>query len=126
MHTVCELNGFRRAADDAGMTPEEVDQLIDFLSVHPDAGEEMQGTGGCRKLRIAGTGVGKRGGRRTVTFYSGDGVPVFLITVFSKGERSNLSKSEINALGEMTKVLLEEYPKKVVKIKPRRDKVKIK
>jgi hypothetical protein len=94
MHTVCELRSFEHAAYEAGLTAEEIDELIDFLSLHPRAGEVMQGTGGCRKLRFPGRGKGKSGGYRTVTFYSGDEVPVFLVTVFSKGERSNLSNRE--------------------------------
>jgi hypothetical protein len=32
MHTVCELKTFRRDALDAGMTQEEIDGLVDFLS----------------------------------------------------------------------------------------------
>jgi hypothetical protein len=55
------------------------------------AGDEIPGTGGCRKLRVAGRGKGKSCGYRTITFYSGESMPVFLLTVFSKGERSDLS-----------------------------------
>ncbi len=63
MHTVCELQSFKRAAADEGMTEAEVRALIDHLAAHPRAGDVMQGTGtgGCRKLRWAGKGKGKRG-----------------------------------------------------------------
>jgi len=44
-----------------------------------------------------------------ITFYSGGGFPVFLLTVFGKGERSDLSKAERNALAHLTKVLVESY-----------------
>jgi hypothetical protein len=53
MHTVCELKSFQRDAAEAGMTRDEIDELIDFLSLDPMAGEEIQGTGGCRKVRVA-------------------------------------------------------------------------
>jgi hypothetical protein len=109
MHAVCELKAFEHAAYEVGMTAEEVDELIDFLSLHPSAGEVMEGTGGCRKLRFPGRGKGKSGGYRTVTFYSGDEVPVFLVTVFSKGERSNLTKRERNELAKLTRALTAEY-----------------
>ncbi len=119
MHTVCELKTFLRAAETAGMTEDEIDELVEFLSVNPMAGEEVQGTGGCRKVRVAGRGKGKSGGYRTITFYSGRDVPVFLITVFSKGERSDLSKADRNELATLTKELASEYRKRVVKVERR-------
>jgi len=36
-----------------------------------------------------------------------------LITVFSKGEQSNLTKSERNELFKMTKILMSDYGKKI-------------
>ena len=120
MHTVCELPSFQRTAADEGMTEAEVRALIDHLAAHPTAGDVMQGTGGCRKLRWAGKGKGKRCGYRTITFYSGDELPVFLITVFSKGERANLSQAEQNALATMTKAIADEYRNRVVKARKAR------
>src|SRR6516162_9126260 len=59
------------------MTDDEIADLVSFLAENPMAGDEMTGTGGCRKLRLAGRGKGKSGGYRTITFYSGNdaGVP---------------------------------------------------
>ena len=116
MHAVAQTRAFDRAAAEAGMTEEEVASLVDFLAENPSAGEEMPGTGGCRKLRVAGRGKGKSGGYRTITFYSGENLPVFLLTVFSKGERANLSKAERNALKEITRAIVNEYGVKVAKM----------
>ena len=116
MHAVAQTHAFVRAAAEVGMTEDEVDSLVDFLSAHPTAGVEIPGTGGCRKVRRAGRGKGKSGGYRTITFYSGEHLPVFLITVFSKGERSNLSKSERNRLGVTTKAIVNEYQSKFAKM----------
>lgn len=98
------------------MTDDDVDDLVNYLAEHPTAGVAMVGTGGCRKLRFAGRGKGKRGGLRTITFYTGEHLPVFLITVFAKGERSNLSQSERNRLGLTTKAIVSEYQSKVAKL----------
>ena len=117
MHTVARLHSFDRAASDAGLSEGEVDALINFLAENPDAGDEMAGTGGCRKLRWAGRGKGKSGGYRTITFYSGDIVPVFLITVFSKGEKSNLTAKESGKLKVLTKQIALEYRGKVTTAK---------
>jgi hypothetical protein len=69
----------------------------------------MQGTGGCRKVRVAGRGKGKSGGYRLITFYSGPEIPAFLLTVFSKSDADNLTKSECNALAVLTKELIASY-----------------
>ncbi len=54
---------------------------------NPRAGVQIAGTGGARELRVAGRGRGKGGGYRVITFYSGEDVPVFLPTLYSKGKR---------------------------------------
>jgi hypothetical protein len=51
--------------------------------------------------------LGRMGLRKP--FYTGDMLPVFLITVFSKGEKANLSKAERNQLASLTKLLAAEY-----------------
>jgi hypothetical protein len=116
MHTVCETRAFERAARGAGMSEGEVAALITYLAANPMAGDEIAGSGGCRKVRVAGRGHGKSGGYRTITFYSGDRMPVFLITVFSKGERSNLTQNEVNGLKAITKAIVETYTTRIVKV----------
>lgn len=113
MHTVAFFSGFAKEAADAGMSDDEVDSLVVFLSENPMAGKEIAGTGGCRKLRVAGRGKGKSGGHRVVTFYTGTNIPVFLVTVFSKGEKSSLSQSERNSLRIITKAIVSQYQSKV-------------
>jgi len=69
----------------------------------------MVGTGGARKVRFAGRGKGKSGGYRVITFFGGDDIPVFLLNVFSKGERANLSKTERNELRQELTGLANDY-----------------
>jgi mRNA-degrading endonuclease RelE of RelBE toxin-antitoxin system len=54
----------------------------------------IQGSGGARKVRIPKEGKGKRGGYRVVTYYLDDETPVYLLTVISKGQSSNLTESQ--------------------------------
>jgi hypothetical protein len=61
------------------------------------------------RLSGLGRGKGKSGGYRLITFYSGPDLPVFLLTVFSKGERTDLTKGERNARAQLTKVLGDSY-----------------
>ncbi len=114
MHTVAQTHAFTNQAEAAGMTDDEIDSLVAFIAENPDAGDVIQGTGGCRKVRIAGRNKGKRGGYRTITFFSGEIMPVYLLAVFGKGERSDLSQKERNALRDMTKGIVEAYKKRVV------------
>lgn len=117
MHTVCETRAFQIAAADTGMLQGEIDAFVDLVADDPAAGVLMQGTGGCRKVRFAARGRGKSGGYRIVTFFTGENLPVFLITVFGKGERANLTQAERNELGKMTKVLVSAYRAKVVSVR---------
>jgi hypothetical protein len=107
VHVVVETASFIAAAKAAGLSGGEVDRIIDQLARRPDAGDPIPGTGGARKLRFAGRGKGKSGGYRVITFYSGGDFPVFLLTVFAKGERVDLSRAERNALARLTKVLVD-------------------
>lgn len=74
--------------------PEERDKLIDFLARNPEAGEEITGTGGIRKLRWGGKGKGKRGGLRVIYYFYNETAPVFLLTVYGKGEQENLTNEQ--------------------------------
>jgi hypothetical protein len=116
MHCVLHLRTFERAAAEVGLTEVEVESIEQLVGHDPMAGVEIAGTGGCRKLRMAGRSKGKRGGYRVVTFYSGTDMPVVLITVFGKGEKDNLTKRERNELGQLTKELVESYRRRVVKV----------
>ena len=102
MQSVIETKAFLAAAKDAGMDEEERETLISTIAANPTGGDMMQGTGGCRKLRYRKPGTGKSGGYRVVTWFGGDDIPVFLLTVFGKNERANLSKAERNALASLT------------------------
>ena len=91
------------------LTEQERSELVDFLARNPTAGDLMQGTGGARKLRWGAKGKGKSGGARAITFYGGPPAPAFLLTVFGKGQRANLTKAERNELRTILAQLLAEY-----------------
>lgn len=97
------------------MTEGEIEALILHLSNNPTAGAMIPETNGCRKIRVAGRGKGKSGGYRAVTFYSGTNIPVFLLAVFSKGERADLARKERNALASLSKSIIAEYRTRIVK-----------
>ena len=105
MHTVIETRAFLAAAAAAGMTEQERERAVVEIAENPRAGDLVKDTGGCRKVRVGGRGKGKCGGYRVITYFGGGDSPVFLLTVFSKGERADLSQAERNALGKLVKTL---------------------
>lgn len=44
-----------------------------------------------------------------ITFYSGEDLPVFLLTLYSKGEKANLSKAERNELKSILAEIVQSY-----------------
>lgn len=96
------------------MSQSDIERLVLLLAKNPESGEELRGTGGCRKLRFAlsGSARGKSGGIRVITFYSGKTLPVFLITVFAKNQKVSLSASECNALHDLTHLIVKAYRQK--------------
>ena len=112
-HTVIETPGFIRDAKAAGLDDAERWAIVSMFSANPTSGEEIKGTGGARKTRVGGRGKGKSGGYRVISFYSGDTVPVFLLNVFGKGERVDLSQAERNELRTELAGLVDDYRKGV-------------
>jgi hypothetical protein len=109
MHTIIETPEFIRCAKALKMSDDERRELIDYLSENPQAGDEIAGTGGARKVRFARSGAGKSGGYRVITFYSGEFIPAFLLSVFAKNQKVNISQSEKNTLKRVLKLMVEHY-----------------
>lgn len=107
MQTVIETEAYLRDAKGAGMSEDERTAAVDLVAADPEAGDVLQGTGGVRKARLAGRGKGKSGGYRIVWYFGGGDIPVFLLTVFGKGEKANLTQGERNALRSFTATLKE-------------------
>jgi hypothetical protein len=106
LQTVVELPEFLRRAK-AIMAEDERAALVDFIAACPEVGVSLGG--GLRKVRFARPGGGKSGGYRTVYVFGGERVPIFLVTVFAKNEKDNLSKGEQAELVALSKALLAHY-----------------
>lgn len=106
MQAVVELPEFLRRAK-AIMSDDERFALVDFLAANPDAGILLGG--GLRKVRFARDGGGKSGGYRTIYVFGGTEVPIFIVTVFAKNEKDNLTKAELTAAVALSKQLLATY-----------------
>lgn len=115
MQTVLTTPTFDRQARAAGLSDDELAAIASAIGAAPLSGDLMQGTGGARKLRFARPGAGKSGGYRTIHYFGGEDVPVFLLAVVDKGQRANLSKAERNELAEVLPRIAEAYRAGVVR-----------
>ncbi len=108
MQTIVELAEFQRRSEKL-LTASQRQSIINYLATHPASGDVMQGTGGIRKLRWSAQGRGKSGGVRVIYYYHNESMPLFLLTLFGKGEKANLTKSERNELAKYTSLLIKNY-----------------
>ena len=66
----------------------------------------MAGPGGIRKLRWVREGMGKCGGARVIYYFHDNRIPLYLLSIFGKNEKANLSGAEANELSKLVKLLL--------------------
>lgn len=106
MQTIAEMPEFIRRSEKIFSTTGHR-ALIEYLAEFPKAGVLMQGTGGIRKLRWARGGSGKSGGARIIYYFHNEHTPLYLLTIFGKGEKPNISKAERNELAKLVRVLVQ-------------------
>ena len=90
MLTIAELPEYIRRAEKLLSASERLD-IVTYLAAHPKAGDLMEGTGGVR----------------VIYYVHSDVMPLYLITLFAKNERANISKAERNELTALVDVLVQ-------------------
>lgn len=103
--TVAELPEYQRRAEKL-LSEQERQDLVSYLAAFPKEGDLIRGTGGVRKLRWRQSGRGKSGGVRVIYYFHSERLPLYLLTVFAKNEREDLTHSERNDLAKLVKVLV--------------------
>jgi hypothetical protein len=102
--TVAETPLFIRQA--AGVwTTEEREAFVDFIARTPDAGDVIPDTGGVRKVRWARAGSGKRGGTRIIYFYHDVDRPLYLLMIYAKARREDLTPDEKRTVRKLAATL---------------------
>jgi hypothetical protein len=105
MITVAETKAFQRKIEGL-LSDQEKEDLVYYLSEHPNAGALMRGTGGIRKLRWAQSGRGKSSSIRVIYYFHSEDMPLYLLAAFGKNEKANLSMQERNILAKAVKELV--------------------
>lgn len=108
MQTVVETPAYLAIAMKLFSEKERAD-IVGLVAADPECGDVMSATGGFRKVRVARQGMGKSGGARVIYIWRNDKFPAFLITVFPKNEKENLSKAERNTLKKRADDIFDTY-----------------
>ena len=69
-----------------------------MLADRPDMGDVIEGTGGIRKVRVASSGRGKRGGSRVIYYHFVSAAQIALLLIYPKNQKDDLSSDERKAL----------------------------
>ena len=102
--TVAETPEYLRRAERL-LSGTERAGVVEYLAANPRAGAVIRGTAGVRKLRWARGARGKSGGVRVIYYFHSEAMPLYLLTVFGKNEKADLSGAERNELAALVRLL---------------------
>jgi len=90
------------------ISDDEFRTLQSDIIKNPEIGSIIVGTGGLRKMRLAGESTGKSGGYRTIYLLIQPDV-VHLVLLYKKGRKDSLTQKEKNLLKELSRSIKREY-----------------
>ena len=106
---VIQTRGFSKKIDkflsERKLLKEDFETLKKSLVKDPEQGDLIPGTGGVRKVRLKSSTKGKRGSFRVCYFDDPGREELFLMQIYTKNEKENLSSDEKNALKEFSEMV---------------------
>jgi mRNA-degrading endonuclease RelE of RelBE toxin-antitoxin system len=94
MKTVIETPTFQKQVDKIWSEDERL-AFITWIADNPLAGDVIPGAEGARKVRWTMKGRGKRGGVRVIYFNVSEEDVIYLITLYRKTEKENITANDI-------------------------------
>lgn len=105
--TFIETPIFTRNWRELNLDDDSLAELQKILLENPKAGVSVAGTGGMRKIRVPCNGHGRRGGARVVYVDIEKKEMIYLINIYSKNEKDDLSENEKRAVAALIHILKE-------------------
>lgn len=102
-----ETERFSKSAEKL-LGAEILSELQLYLCEFPEDGVIIPASGGIRKLRWAASGRGKRGGARVIYYFANSAGRIFLLDVYAKNEKIDLSANELKDLKDAVEFWLKE------------------
>lgn len=85
---------------------EDFDAFKRRMAENPEIGNIIQGTGGVRKIRLKSASKGKRGGFRVCYYFHDIGTgKIYLLTIYPKNEKEDITPDEKKDLKQLAEVL---------------------
>jgi hypothetical protein len=84
---------------------DEYRELQVELMEDPERGDLIAGGGGIRKLRFGSQGRGKSGGVRVIYYWMKDDQQIFMLVMYPKSVKDNLTDKEVSILRDLVKEL---------------------
>lgn len=76
------------------MVDDEFQEMQSYLLENHENGDTISQTGGCKKIRWSRRGMGKRGGVRIIYYVRTASGKLYLLLVYPKNEKDDLSEKE--------------------------------
>lgn len=102
------LDIFNRLWEDIGLTDDDLKELQEHLNIYPDSGKIIQNTGGVRKMRWALKNKGKSGGIRVLYIDFITYEKIYLLMVYPKNKKDNITDKEKNVIKKLVNELKNE------------------
>lgn len=83
----------------------EYDEFVNYIAENPTVGDEIQGTGGVRKVRWSRSGMGKRGGVRVIYYFYNLNYPIHLMWIYGKSDQKDLTPEEKKAFTKVVETI---------------------
>lgn len=103
--TIAELKSVSKEIDQL-LNEEDRSSLIDFLAFNPEIGDVIPGTCGVRKMRWRYACKGKSSGLRVIYYFHDLNMPLYILAIYSKGEKLRLSKGEEREMAKLVRRLV--------------------
>lgn len=85
---------------------DEYKNLQSALTLNPEIGDIIRGSGGLRKVRWGAKGRGKRGGARVIYYWRTAFGQIFMLYIFTKNKQTDLTPTQLK---QLKKIIDEEY-----------------
>ena len=103
---ILETPFFRKQVRSEKISEQDIDAFKEDLKKDPEKGDKIPQSGGLRKLRVSVGGKGKRGGARVIYLYIIAGSEIYLLHIYKKARKENLTSAELKTLRELSKLLI--------------------